>query len=735
MSDLLRGTRAPWFATPVVALAVLVGFNGLTTMIVWGPWLGTAIILMAVVTVAIAATRMLSRSRVLPTLIGAVAAVVVSVPAFARGPEGQVRMLPGPTALRELASAVREGVHVAATTVAPAEINGPLFALIMCGVFAIFLVAEHIAVSWRAAALSGFILIIPWMPAITLQHRVSVSLLLVAIACWVVLLALSKRPTGIASRPSMVSAMAAAGATVALVALVAPPALGGNGWGLIPRFTTPDGLETSTRLNLALDLRNSLTVNSASPVMVYLSTGERPEVFRLYTLTDFNGAQWSLDESKGNQEPVTSVLWTQPVPDWESLSLDRVNVSIQDFVGNHLPLPTVPRTIDAPGGWTYSPSLDVVSSATDNTQWLDYSFSADLDYFDGDNLRALGDASGDDALLGSQYVDLPVDADSDRFVTLAQEITADATTRYDQAFALQEYFRNPQNFTYTTAVDPSGADSVSVFLDAREGYCVQFASGMIMLARALDIPARLAIGFLPGTLSNDGASVVSGGDAHAWPELYFSGAGWVRFEPTPSIQTGARPSYADPAGEPVQVQPGGIPVPTTAPSAAPRPVDQGGAPPPVAGATPTGSVPWPLIIGLIIVAASILIAVSWWLRRKRLEESHEITPETLWSRVRVGLSPDLAWPLSLTPSEAVDHVVVALAAEGVLLPQETLDNFDHISNAVADFRYAPHGTTIDIDRVKLWGDNVVDATRQARGLDSRGRPVRGGVRVDSLRGA
>lgn len=561
MNDLIRGTRAPWYATPVVAIAVLLGFNGLTTMIVWGPWLGTTILLMAVVTVAISVTRMLSRSRLLPTLVGAVAAVLTSIPAFARGPEGQVRYFPTPSGLRDLASAAREGIHVAASTVAPAEINRPLLALIMCGAFAIFLVAEHLAVSWRAAAMSGLILLIPWMPAITLQHRVSASLLLGAIACWVVLLALTKRPTGAAARPSTAGAITAAAATIVLVALVTPTALGGNGWGMIPRFATPDGLDGSTRLNLALDLRNSLTANSSSPVMVYVSTGDKPEAFRVYTVTAFDGSQWTLDDSEGDQQPITSVLWSNPVPDWESQQLDRIDVSIQDFISDHLPLPTVPRTIDVPGQWTYSPSHDVVSSSTDKTTWLDYSFNADLQYFTADKLRALGSAASDDSLLGANFVNIPAAADRARFVALATEITADATTRYDQALALQEYFRNTANFTYTTAVDPSGSDSVSVFLDKREGYCVQFASGMIMLARSLDIPARLAIGFLPGTPSNDGASVIRGGDAHAWPELYFAGAGWVRFEPTPAVQTGARPSYADPVGDPVEIGRGGLPFP------------------------------------------------------------------------------------------------------------------------------------------------------------------------------
>lgn len=734
MSDLLRGTKTPWYATPVVALAVLVGFNGLTTMVLWGPWLGTAIMLMAVVTVAVSATRMLSRSRLLPTLVGAITAVLISIPAFARGPEGQIRLLPTPSGVRDLVGALREGVHVAATTVAPAEINGPLLALVMSGAFAIFLVAEHIAVSWRAAAMSGLILLIPWMPAITLQHRVSVRLLLVAIGCWVILLALTKRPTGAASRPSTFGAVTAAAATVALVALVAPTALGGNGWGLIPRFTTSDGLNGSTRLNLALDLRNSLTANSSSAVMVYLSTGDRPEAFRLYTVTDFDGAQWSVDETEGAQQPIQSVLWSNPVPDWNTHPLDRVNVTMLDFVDDHLPLPTVPRTIDVPGAWTYSPTHDVVSSTTDKTQGLDYSFSADLHYFTADNLRALGSAEGEDSLVGANVINIPADADGARFSSLAAEITGDAATRYDQALALQEYFRNPENFTYTTSVVPSGADSVSVFLDKREGYCVQFASGMIMLARSLGIPARLAIGFLPGTLSEDGTSVIRGGDAHAWPELYFGGAGWVRFEPTPAVQTGARPSYADPVGDPVEAQPGGISA-TTVPSGAPLPANPGGNSPSTTVAPTTGSVPWPLIVAIVLLVAIVLGGASWWLRRRRSDESREVTPESLWSTVREGLPPDTAWPLSLTPSEAVGHVTRALASEGAFLPQEVLDDFTAMSGAVANFRYAPNGTDIEVARMRNWGEDIVAAVIQARGLDSKGRPVRGAAQAGSRRGA
>jgi transglutaminase-like putative cysteine protease len=69
---------------------------------------------------------------------------------------------------------------------------------------------------------------------------------------------------------------------------------------------------------------------------------------------------------------------------------------------------------------------------------------------------------------------------------------------------------------------------------------------MTMMARTLGIPARVGVGFLPGDNNGDGTYVVTGRKSHAWPELYFAGQGWVRFEPTPAVQSGLPPLWSDP---------------------------------------------------------------------------------------------------------------------------------------------------------------------------------------------
>jgi hypothetical protein len=143
------------------------------------------------------------------------------------------------------------------------------------------------------------------------------------------------------------------------------------------------------------------------------------------------------------------------------------------------------------------------------------------------------------------------DASSEAVLALADEVVPDGATRIEAALAIQEHFRST---AYTYSLELSGPvrdengrlvqyDPITHFLTTRTGYCVQFATAMVMLARAQGIPARMAIGFLPGVLER-GVYTVRAADAHAWPELYFDGVGWLRFEPTPASRTGQAPPYS-----------------------------------------------------------------------------------------------------------------------------------------------------------------------------------------------
>jgi hypothetical protein len=128
----------------------------------------------------------------------------------------------------------------------------------------------------------------------------------------------------------------------------------------------------------------------------------------------------------------------------------------------------------------------------------------------------------------------------------ADEVFAEAgaETVVEQALALQDWFARDGGFTYDLDVPAlRGDDALERFvLEDQVGYCEYFATGMAVMLREAGIPARVAVGFLPGQITEEADPAagrelheftVSTRDAHAWVEVLFPDYGWVTFEPTP----------------------------------------------------------------------------------------------------------------------------------------------------------------------------------------------------------
>jgi transglutaminase-like putative cysteine protease len=132
----------------------------------------------------------------------------------------------------------------------------------------------------------------------------------------------------------------------------------------------------------------------------------------------------------------------------------------------------------------------------------------------------------------ARYLQLPENMPA-RVLALSRDLTATQPTPYDRAMAIEGYLRE---FPYNLNVPMPGAgeDIADFFLfQIQEGYCDYYASSMVVLARAAGIPARLVIGYVSGNYDPMTARyIVTEADAHAWPELYFPGYGWIEFEPT-----------------------------------------------------------------------------------------------------------------------------------------------------------------------------------------------------------
>jgi len=144
----------------------------------------------------------------------------------------------------------------------------------------------------------------------------------------------------------------------------------------------------------------------------------------------------------------------------------------------------------------------------------------------------------------SPYLQLPQKLPR-RVYDLARQITQDEATPYEMAAAIESYLRSNYNYEIEeVGVPKEGQDYVDQFLfETLKGYCDNFSSAMVVMARTLGIPARWVKGFTQGDadftyeteVEDEYRYIVRNRNAHSWPELYFEGVGWVAFEPTASF--------------------------------------------------------------------------------------------------------------------------------------------------------------------------------------------------------
>jgi TgpA N-terminal domain/Transglutaminase-like superfamily/Domain of unknown function (DUF4129) len=133
-----------------------------------------------------------------------------------------------------------------------------------------------------------------------------------------------------------------------------------------------------------------------------------------------------------------------------------------------------------------------------------------------------------------------------QLAAIARQHTAHAATELQAALDLQAWLTS-RSFRYTLKPDlPSSHWLVAFLTKDKRGYCQQFAWAFAVLARLVGIPSRIVVGYTAGTSASGSSWRVTTADAHAWPELYFPGEGWLRFEPTPQGPAGQGTAVAPP---------------------------------------------------------------------------------------------------------------------------------------------------------------------------------------------
>ena len=462
-----------------------------------------------------------------------------------------------------------------------------------------------------------------------------------------------------------------------------------------------------------IDLKRDLVRGEDRPLITFQTDDPDPSYLRIAVLNRFNDNEWS----SGDREVPSSQTADGSMPGLVGVSAELTRHKFdyelegtREFRSTWLPTTQLVSRVEAPGDWRYDIStMDFLASNDDlDTSQLHWTLQAvKVDY----DVNRLAEAPPVGALVPRDFTDLPTGLDP-IVRTLATQVTAEETTRYEKAVALQQWFREDGGFEYSTDVNlGNGTDDLVRFLSegdgGRTGYCEQFAAAMAVMARELGIPARVAVGFLEPEQVDDDTWVYSSHDLHAWPELFFSGSGWVRFEPTPSTRASGVPDYTeqqvtvgDTTNTPSVSGDPGDNLPTREPNEAlpqETPEDQ-------AAGQSGGGFPWIWAAGvLVLVLIVALVALGpRALRRRRRDQRGLLGPEDAWQELRdTALDLRLPWPQHRSPWQTREALVQLFGAprdeftperprRGPDTNPDAVFALDRIVHSLERLRYARH---------------------------------------------
>ena len=136
--------------------------------------------------------------------------------------------------------------------------------------------------------------------------------------------------------------------------------------------------------------------------------------------------------------------------------------------------------------------------------------------------------------ISPEYMRLSPELDGD-LRKIAGKLSQGAATDFQRLERIVGYIAANTRYDPNLPLQPDSEVRLIRFLMGDEpGGGLEFATAVTLLARASGLPARLALGYLPGVRDPlSGAHMVRVKDAHAWLEIYFADHGWVPFDSTP----------------------------------------------------------------------------------------------------------------------------------------------------------------------------------------------------------
>lgn len=646
--------------TAAAALAVILASVSLYPIFTGLAWFWAGCGSVIVVALAGTATRLRRLPVAVDLVLGAVALLLYLNLAFSNA-RSLFHLLPTPGSLAALWDVAGQGFNEAAKYAPPVpELRGMVL-LSAAGVGIAALLTDLIAVRLGSAALAGLPLLLlftePFTLSVSRGFLGTTVAFCVTVAGYLALLSSESRdrirewehPNPSANDEPDTRTLAASGRRIGfasvVVALCLPlfiPGLhatrlfgggqpgiggsagGGSGAGGGVGFPDPN-----------TQLTQELHTTAASNVLVYTTSDTAPDYLQIYTLDQLTNSGWQLFAQPKSLVNVSPRLPAAPgLTATSSTTSETTTITLAGDVGQDdlaaLPVPYPATAVTASGTLQADKSTLMVFAPGASLAGLKYTVTSLANV---PTAQLLGAAPPPPAGITAHYLSVPSSYDSLRDLAQSVVRTAGAKTQFGDAVALQDWLTNG-SFRYTLNAPTvlTAAELANFLKVTKAGYCQQFSFAMAVLARLLGIPSRVAYGFTSGTPVSGDTWLVTTHDAHAWPELYFQGYGWLRFEPTPAGVTGqgtaippsysyALPNPSTTTGQPQPALSGGPSAVPAGGTGIPQNLrnlfaEHGGGGGPVSTRTGTVS-PWE-IFGLVVAGLIVVAAVAPWCARRAI---------------------------------------------------------------------------------------------------------------------
>lgn len=666
----------PWVMAGAVAVSVCGAALSLNGVLRGWAWYLPVLTTVIVVSLAMAVLRTVRAQPVVAPLGGLASLVLVLTFTFFRR-DSIAGFIPSDKTMAALGRLLRRASETVLAESSPVAPNAGIVLVTCAALGLVVILVDALALPLGMPATSGLgLLAVLVAPAMIKPQSVGLAGFVGAAAGYLLILACSqwfapdaRTQADTARNPGQIKRAALTGSVALVAALLLQLVIPGFDQGTFPQGSRLNPWGSSNGLNPMISLGNSLRSPSGDGRITYATNATTPLYLRSVTVDRFDGESWSPDDRESTRRagPGRMDVGHEILAPEQVRQITAVNTG--DFTSPYLPAPYAPEAVNGlTGRWSWDPATLTIKGTDTNSknqQYLVVSSSPKL------TTELLNESSAPVQGVPEEFIRPPANV-PDIVRATADSVTQNSGTAYAKAMAIQRYLR-AGDFTYSLespvkgGYDGNGLSVLADFLTQKSGYCIHFASAMAVMARVEGIPSRIAVGYAPGRLTGATVSVAGQGalpefevdarDAHAWPELYFQGLGWVAFEPTPS--RGVVPPYAqDPSsggastndGNNDGLLPTGGATPPATPETPPLPL-------PGTGGADAGSQLAPLFYGAAAALVMVLVAASPRLVRGSIRSRRLRRP----AAGRNSQAVPLAWAELL--DLAADYGVPPLASE------------------------------------------------------------------------